>query len=240
MYFLIMSRFEISRSPARVALVSGLLPIIVVNGCYIVSVVGGYLPRCFPYLQGCTSVSSAGRYGAAYFLFKAGMIPLALLLAYFWVLVRHWLIALGDRQNRELQALVYIGLLGAAFLILYTAFLGTKGDIYSLLRRFGVTVYFSCSYLAQLLLLHRLVTLRDAGKIQLPRSITGGMLTIAIVLLFLGLISIPIGNFIFIDEKKIVMNVIEWNFALLLSGHYLLAWQAWLRVVPVRNVAANA
>ena len=235
-----MSRFENSRSPARVALVAGLLPIIVVNGCYIVSVVGNHIPGCIPYLQGCTSISSAGRYGAAYFLFKAGMIPLALLLAYFWILVRRWLVALGDRQNRELQALVYIGLLGATFLILYTAFLGTKGDIYSLLRRFGVTLYFSCTYLAQLLLLHRLVTLRDAGKIQLPRSITGGMLTITIVLLFLGLISIPIGNFIFIDEKKMVMNVIEWNFALLLSGYYLLVWQTWLRVDPVQNITDSA
>ena len=213
-----------------------MLPIFVVNLCYIVSIVGNHIPACIPYLQGCTSVSSAGRYGAAYFLFKAGMIPLALLLAYFWILVRRWLISLGDRQNREMAALVYIGLVGAAFLILYTTFLGTSGDIYSLLRRFGVTVYFSCSYLAQLLLLHRLVTLRDAGKIRLPRSITGGMLTVAIVLLFLGLISIPIGNFIFIDEKKMVMNVIEWNFALLLSGYYLLAWQARLRADPVQNV----
>ncbi len=231
-----MIRSENIRSSAWVAFTTGVLPILVVNGCYIVSVVGNHIPKCIPYLQGCTSISSAGRYGAAFFLFKSGMIPLALLLAYFWILVRRWLIALGDRQNRELQALVYIGLLGAAFLILYTVFLGTEGDIYSLLRRFGVTVYFSCSYLAQLLLLHRLVTLRDAGKIQLPRSITGGMLTIAIVLLFLGLISIPIGNFLFIDEKKTAMNIIEWNFALLLSGYYLLAWRAWLRVDPVQNV----
>ncbi|MCZ6516446.1 MAG: hypothetical protein O6763_03045, partial [Gammaproteobacteria bacterium] len=71
--------------------------------------------------------------------------------------------------------------------------------------------------------------------IQLPRSITGGMLTIAIMLLVLGLISIPIGNFIFIAQKKLIMNVIEWNFALLLSGYYLLVWQAWLRVGSVQN-----
>jgi hypothetical protein len=32
------------------------------------------------------------------------------------------------------------------------------------------------------------------------------------------------------------MNIIEWNFALLLSGYYLLAWRAWLRVDPVQNV----
>ncbi len=55
-------------------------------------------------------------------------------------------------------------------------------------------------------------------------------------LLFLGLISFPIGNFLFIDEKKTAMNIIEWNFALLLSGYYLLAWRAWLRVGPVQNV----
>ena len=230
-----MSRSASNRSSAWVALVTGLLPIIVVNTCYIVSVGSGNLPGCVPYLDGCTSISSAGRYGAAYFLFKLGMVPAALLLAYFWLLARRWLVALGDLDYRRLRTMVCIGVAGAAFLILYTVFLGTKGDIYSLLRRYGVTLYFSCSYLAQLLLLHYLTTLRDRQIIQLPRSITGGMLTIAIMLLFLGLISIPIGNFIFIAEKKIIMNVIEWNFALLLSAYYLLAWQAWLRVGSVQN-----
>ena len=235
-----MSQSESKRSSAWVALVNGLLPMIVVNGCYIVSVIGNYIPGCIPYLQGCTSISSAGRYGAAYSLFKLGMVPVAVLLAYFWLLARRWLVTLGDFDYRQLRSMVYIGVTGAAFLILYAAFLGTKGDVYSLLRRYGVTVYFSFSYLAQLLLLHYLTMLRDRGFIKLPRSITGGMLTIAIMLLFLGLISIPIGNFIFIAEKKIIMNAIEWNFALLLSGYYLLVWQAWRKVDSVKDVAAEA
>lgn len=66
------------------------------------------------------------------------------------------------------------------------------------------------------------------------------MLTIAIVLLMVGLVGIRIGNFLFIAEKKVIMNLIEWNFGLLLSGYYLLVWQAWLREGSVKDVAADA
>jgi hypothetical protein len=44
----------------------------------------------------------------------------------------------------------------------------------------------------------------------------------------LGLISIPVGEIIADPDDRII-NVIEWNFALLLFGWYLLPWLAWLR-----------
>ena len=62
---------------ARMALLAGVLPIVVVHACYVISVQAGIIPACIPYASGCTSISAAGRHGASYVLFKAGMIPAA-------------------------------------------------------------------------------------------------------------------------------------------------------------------
>ena len=58
-----------------VALASALVPLAVANVCYLVSATAGHIPLCVPYVEGCTSISASGRYGMAYWLFKAGMLP---------------------------------------------------------------------------------------------------------------------------------------------------------------------
>jgi hypothetical protein len=208
-----------------VALLSGVLPFAVVHVCYAVSVWQGYIPACFPYLEGCTSISSAGRHGAGYYLFKAGMLPAAVLLALFWPLCREWLLGLGDRPGAELRAMVWIGVTAAVFLTLYTVFLGSKGDFYNLMRRFGVTVYFSFSYLAQLLLLARLNRLTRFAVLTIPAWILQAKLGIAVALLVIGLASIPVKNFM--ADPGRLENAIEWIFALLMVSYYLLTWRAW-------------
>lgn len=208
-----------------VALLSGLLPFAVVHVCYAVSVWQGYIPACVPYLEGCTSISAAGRHGAGYFLFKAGMLPAAVVLAMFWLLCREWLLGLGDRPGIELRAMVWVGLTAAAFLALYTVFLGSKGDFYNFMRRFGVTVYFSFSYLAQLLLLARLHRLAQSDRLLLPEWVLRGKLGIAVVLMVIGLASIPVKNFMADPDR--LENAIEWIFALLMVSYYLLSWRAW-------------
>lgn len=221
---------RLSNNSARLSwipLANALVPIVTVHACYLISVAGEYVPSCIPYFDGCTSVSSVGRHGASYVLFKLGMIPAAVLLMYFWVICRQWLLGHGAKYGPGLSSMVWVGLVSAAFLILYAVFLGTESDIYSLLRRYGATVYFSFSYLAQLLLLRQLTALRQAGKIDLPRYITAGKLALAFTLLTVGLISIPIGNFV--PDKNRLQNIIEWNFALLLCSYYLITWQAWRR-----------
>jgi hypothetical protein len=204
---------------------TGFLPLLVGNLAYLGSALGGNIPLCFPYLQGCTSISAAGRYGLSYFFFKAGMIPAAVLLAAFWFACRRWLLALGAQDGRLVRAMVVVGCTSAAFLILYTVFLGSKGDFYNLMRRYGVTVYFSFSYLAQLMLLSRLRQLRTAGQLELPDYILRGKLALAVALLALGLGSIPISNFVV--EKDRPENAVEWMFSLLMVSYYLLTWRAW-------------
>ncbi len=208
-----------------VALASALVPLAVANVCYLVSATAGHIPLCVPYVEGCTSISASGRYGMAYWLFKAGMLPSAGLLALFWVLCYRWLRSLADPRRRTDTVILWLGVTSAAFLVLYTVFLGSKGDFYNLMRRYGVTVYYSFGYLAQLILLQRLRRLTQQGALRLPpwllRTKTGVLLS----LLIMGLVSIPVSNFWI--EKDIVENVLEWNFSWVLVSYYVLTWRAW-------------
>jgi len=212
--------------PAFFPLLLTFLPVATVIICYSLSASADQIPACIPLLEGCTTISSAGRYGISYFLFKAGMLPTAVLLVLFWPACRRWFLSLGGTDSFGLRAMVWLGVISAAFLVLYSVFLGSDGDIYRFLRRFGVTVHFSFSYLAQVLLLNRLWDARREPSFHLPQYISSGMLAVSVLMLLLGLISIPVGEIIADTDDRII-NVIEWNFALLLFGWYLLIAMAW-------------
>jgi hypothetical protein len=211
-------------SMAWLALLTGLLPFCVVNLSYLGSASAGHVSWCFPYLQGCTSISAAGRYGLSYFFFKAGMIPAALVMGAFWIACRRWLLRLGDTDGRMLRAMACLGFISAGFLILYTVFLGSKGDVYNFMRRTGVIVYFSFSYLAQLILLARLQHLQAKKLIDIPAYITQGKMFVVVGLLVIGLGSIPISNFV-VDKHR-PENAVEWSYALLMVTYYFFTWRA--------------
>ena len=66
-----------------------------------------------------------------------------------------WDRAIAFRPDR-VATLAGLGVTGALFMVLYVVFLGTDGTAYEFMRRYGVTVYFSFTALAQLLLAARL------------------------------------------------------------------------------------
>jgi hypothetical protein len=219
-------------STSAIPLAVALLPLLTIHTCYLLSATASLIPLCVPYIAGCTSISAAGRHGLSYYLFKAGMLPAAVLTAACWWQARAWLMALGHPDNRALRAMAWSGITAAAFLALYTVFLGSKGDVYNLMRRFGVTFYFGGSLLAQLLLLARLHALRPTA---LPAWITRAMFALSALLLVMGIGSIPVSNFV--ADKDPIENAIEWNFCLMLTAWYLLLWQAWRQ--PARAVAVD-
>ncbi len=199
---------------ARLCLVVALLPIIAINLAYLVSLLFGVLPTCFPYLQGCTSISSVGRVNPSQWIFKPIMLVSAALIAWLYLAAGRRTQAPGARRD----AVAICGFIGACALLLYLVFLGTEGPVYRLLRRYGVSLYFGCIFLGQLLLARRL-------RLQLPdHPAPRWMIAIAALLLAMGLASIPISNFV--ADKDQIENVIEWNFALLLHLNYLPAWRA--------------
>ena len=210
---------QADRKAVWIAILTALVPTLTVNVCYLISSTQGLVPACVPYFEGCTSISSAGRYGISYYLFKVGMVAGAVLLVLFWRQMNGHIHA-GTGRPAPVAAAAGMG--GAAFLVLYTAFLGSEGDFYFLMRRFGTLLYFGLTMVAQLMALRRLETFA-------PRWLTGTMKWICFSMLFFGFFSIPVMNYM--DNKDTFQDIIEWDFSLLMQVYFLLTaiWLARLR-----------
>lgn len=203
--------------PATLALLAGVAPIVVVHICYALSVQAASVPLCMPYFEGCTSISRAARHGLANHVFKAVMLPTAALIAVFWCVAAAWLQIRAQPRARRIAVMRGIGVIGALFLILYAAFLGADGEVYRWMRRYGVTVYFSFTVLAQMLLAS---VLPKSGLRQALIASCGSML-------LLGLASLPLQHFV--ADRDALLNAIEWCYALLMSSGFVFIGIAWWR-----------
>lgn len=202
------------------ALVAALIPLVTIHLTYLVSALEGYVDWCMPYLESCTSISRTGRYGTAYFIFKGAMLPASVAGLLFWWLNTHWLRQLGGAQR-----LAWIGLLGLCAglaLGLYTLALGHIGDGFRLLRRGGVVLYFSLTYLAQLLLSANLCQLAD-WRVQGRRLL---MLCVAILVIAMSTVVMQALAYRFYQR---IEDSFEWVIALLVNLHALWVALLWRR-----------
>lgn len=218
-----------SRPYPWLALACGALPIVSIHLGYLISIAADNAVACIPYLEGCVSISAANREPPAVWLFRVTMIPEAFLLAWLWSLCSQWLIASGDPRRARIQSIRLSGMVGALFLILYASFLGTEGEFYTFLRRFGATLFFALTYLAQLLFTYRIMAGIQKGRLTVPGWVWKGMFGTTMLLLGGGLTSIPVQHYFDINA---VENAIEWGFALLMMVYFFLV-AALLRSVRV-------
>jgi hypothetical protein len=213
-----------------VPLATGLLPIIAIHICYLLGIEYASLPACIPYLDGCTSISAAGRYPPASYLFKAVMMPCSVLLCIYWVLNAAWLRAMDSAVGQSAtryNAISVFGIAGAISLVVYVSFLGTSEPFYEFMRRFGVYLYFLFSVIAQLLL--AIATMRISR-----RSGNNTLRRIALAQLFLSISPFAIGilNLVLkavLEDSDQAENIIEWIFALMMQLYFLLSFVAWRR-----------
>ncbi|MEM6817660.1 MAG: hypothetical protein AAF578_02620 [Pseudomonadota bacterium] len=218
---------EKNRLAPWLVLTVALLPIACVNLNQWLSISGGYIPACFPYIEGCTSISSTGRHGVSYWLFKALMLPQSLLLIAFWRSLEHWLASHAVVGVWMLR----LAIVASAFLVLYTVFLGSSGDFYRLMRRYGVFVFFLGTFIAQITATRRLAIINAE---QRPRALLSVQRVLLGVMTVLALAEVPLGTFGFKDD--VAENIIEWNFSLLMQLWFL----TWLWARPRRDDPANA
>ena len=116
-----------------------------------------------------------------------------------------------------------LGVVSAFALAVYATFLGTEGDIYRFLRRYGVIVYFGFGYLAQLALMRR----ASASKALPPRLIVA-MSWISIAMLMLGVANVAAGHLAADPAMKDRWeNIFEWWLGLLMVGWYAVLAMGW-------------
>ncbi len=200
------------------ALATALIPLITIHATFAVAVFEGYISWCIPYWDSCTSISRTGRYGTAYFIFKGTMLPAALLGILFWWLNGRWLLQLGT-PGRGQSWIPWLGLVACVALAAYTLALGHESEGFNLTRRIGVVLYFSLTYIAQLLISSALKDhprWRESGK---------RLLWLSEVTLAVGFLSVILTAAV-PDLYSQIDNAFEWVLALLINLHAL--WVALL------------
>jgi hypothetical protein len=215
-----------SLTPLLICLVCALLPFLTVHGSYFIAASEGFVPWCNPYIDSCTSISATGRQAPASLLFRAGMLPSSVFIAGFWWLHWRWLQDDSGTSRAEL-AMLALGLLACVGLVLYVAVLGEIGDLWRLQRRIGTILFFSFTFLAQLLLAGQLLRRADAMH-ALAQATGRWMLRLCLLMLFIGICSVVVQA---LSEAwhDAIEDAMEWQLALLLQINFLLAARLWWR-----------
>jgi hypothetical protein len=192
-------------------LLAGLLPIVAAGLAFAINMMQG-LEGCVPFWDGCLSVSRGIRSGPGLMVFKVLAVPAAGLLWWGWHGLQHEAGLRGASAGR-LRCLILLGKLGAVFFLVYALWLGTEGDIYHWLRRYGVVFYFGLTGLAHLLLLAAWP--RDARR----ASIAGRAYALMVWLTWGTGVASAFKRKLIDDPQFLdrVENALEWHFALYLS-----------------------
>jgi hypothetical protein len=169
-----------------------------------------------PLFEGCTSISSAGRYLPGSMPFRAVLLPQAAFLIVLWWFAAAWQKSVAT-NSRNRKMILFCGVAGAVALVLYVTFLGTKQPFYEFMRRFGIYFYFLGTALSQLLL-----------TLDMPRSrLRSVMLWVIATPFALGVINL-VQKAILADTDGIE-NSIEWSAALLMQIWFVLLYFVWRR-----------
>lgn len=212
--------------PRSIALTVTILPLLAVHISYFMSASADLVPSCIPYFDGCTSISRAARRGDAIFVFRPVMIACAVLLLWYWRLVQVWLTRIETIAGKTHRIMFSLGCVGALFLILYANFLGTEGEIYRFMRRYGIVLFFSFTPLAQLLLVKQLLRIREQNpNLPISKTVINYQFVLCGVMLACGLCSVALDILGIKTDAR--ANIIEWNFALCIFIYFFGSYLLW-------------
>lgn len=207
-------------------LAAALLPLLATVVAYALSIRLGLAPACNPFAEGCVSISRAARHDLPNILFRALVLPAAVLQAACWWLCPAWLRTLDAVPGRASRALPWLGLVAGVSLVLYGSFLGTEGEGYRWLRRYGTALYFGLSCIGMLVVADAMH--RHVRQDRVRRRITLALLGLCGMLPLLGLahVLVPLalpGE----AAKDALQNATEWWGGAIFTAFFTgLAW-AW-------------
>lgn len=207
-------------------LIGGLMPAVAAVLALWLSFTLDLIPPCNPFLDGCVSISRAARHDLPNHIFRALVLPAAVLQALTWLLCAGWLKGLGAEARGTLRVLPWLGILAGIFLVLYGTFLGTEGQAYRWMRRYGVILYFGFTYLSMLIASGALWRLARAGAVALPLRLDRWLVALCAITLAIGLIQVFAPPLLGSEDlKNRLENILEWYAALAFTLFFLaLAW----------------
>jgi len=212
------------------ALAAGLLPALAAMIAWWLATRAGLVPSCNPFIDGCVSISRAARHDLPNHVFRALVLPAAVLQALAWLVQARALYAAGGvAMRRSAIALAVLGVMAGVALVLYGSFLGTEGATYRWLRHYGTVVCFGGTCLAMLVLGRALQRLRATGSLPLPRGHERALLALFAAIVSLGLVNALVGAWADAALKDRVENVTEWWGSLGLTLAFVVMASLWRR-----------
>lgn len=209
--------------PWLTSMLCALLPFVAVHCAYLLAASYGQVPWCVPYIDSCTSISATGRTPPASFVFRGIMLPSSVLMMLFWWIHWRWLHNGSASQRRHWM--LGLGVLACIGLILYVTVLGEVGDWWRLQRRIGTILFFSFTFLAQLLLAADLRAVGDATSLK-GAPVGGRLLRCCQLMLAIGVFSVVV-QLISEDWHDAIEDAIEWVLALLLQLNFFFCASLW-------------
>lgn len=197
-------------------LLTALGPLIGISAAYWIGARHEHLPDCNPWFDGCTSISSTGRYPPGDRVFRAVMLTQAAWLAVTWYLAALWLrsIVPSGRPDRTVLA---AGFIGAAALVVYVSYLASNDPFYEIMKRYGIYLYFAGTALAQVAV---------SASIA-PSRLQKIMLVFCLTPFALGIFNVV--HKYLIHDINSMENRIEWFAALFMQLWFITLFLAWRR-----------
>jgi len=209
-----------------IPLLAATLPLVAMFGALWIGMASEALPACFPPIDGAISISATGRTPPGSFLFRALMLPHALLLAILWYLTVLWLRSLdADLRRSTANAILISGLVGSLALVLYVTFLGTKEPFYEFMRRIGIYFAYLGTALAQLLVAIALTRISTALQDERLRKAAKFLLAICVVTFCLGILNSVLKTIL--EDADASENRIEWIASVLMQAYFFVLFLAW-------------
>jgi len=182
---------------------------------------------CNPFIGDCVSISRMARHGLASHLFRALVLPGAVLQALTWLTAARVFDAAG-LARRDAFLLALLGVCADVSLVVYGSFLGADGGAYRWLRRWGTLIYFGATYLAMLVFARASHRLHAAHRLVLPRSHGRVMLALLALIAAICLFHV-FAPMISVALQDRIENYTEWWGSLALTLNFLAMASLWRR-----------
>ena len=208
-----------------IPLATALLPAVGVHISHLMAAYQGHVSWCFPYFPDCVSISAIGRHSPEGFVFRATIMPTAVFMMIYWKLSAEWLKTLGAQGARLNRSMVWFGVTAAFGLFIYASVLSEVGQLYSLQRRVGMTLFYILTYLAQLLMTVQIASVARMGGVGMPALIFRSHIAITSAIAVLGAASLL--SWAFYDDYRRYEDAFEWVLTLLILAHPFVTYFAW-------------
>lgn len=210
------------------------LTFLAINACFVLAASNGHIPWCFPYIEGCVSISKASRNLPEIQIYRFAMIASAILMVSYWTLCGNWikqlyreLVSPGGQLtgNKRRRTFVTIGIISSICLAINALLIGNENEFLKELRQICVTTFFFGAILAQCIFaleLKRLVVQNNLFQLNKMSNFKISLCIIQVLLAILAIVIAP-----YLNQKPYFENIAEWNIVLLMVAFFVSTGICW-------------